>query len=305
MKSCPCKKKNKASLMLKCINEDCSVGWWHANCAGFNKDVSNAKDQVEKLGGWTCPCCVIRKLHIPEFFVDSEDSELILKVDDKLNELQSEIEDLREIKNGLATVTKQHTEDQRLWSEVVGNTNSGYGSNTKSFVSNVAKEVLQQANKSKLDQENRENNIIIFNAKEVLEGTVEEKKKHDDDLFTSVCEHVVSERIPVSKIVRIGKFKTDENGEQTSKPRPLKVCFHNNFDKRKFYASLNKLKDAPSNLKALSIQYDLTSEERTIRKNLLNEANEKNQNENPEGFLYKVRGSPQSPKIVKIWKKSQ
>ena len=105
-------------------------------------------------------------------------------------------------------------------------------------------------------------------AEELAEASNDDKDKHDEELFKELCEHIVGEEIPVEKIVRIGKKseiaseETDgfENGTEANvikRPRPLKVCFHSNFEKRKFYASLNKLKEAPLKLKSLSVQYDL------------------------------------------------
>ena len=108
--------------MVKCANKDCSIDWWHAVCAEFNnKDIS--KNQFESLEGWTCPCCVINKLHLPEYFSNSDDSELILKVEQKLEELKSEINDLKEIKQKLADMKKHQVEDKRLWSEIVASSN--------------------------------------------------------------------------------------------------------------------------------------------------------------------------------------
>ena len=102
--------------------------------------------------------------------------------------------------------------------------------------------------------------------------------------------------IKISKIVRIGKY--DEN-----KSRPLRLSFTTIDDKETFYRALNKLKDAPENLKCVSIRFDLSPEDYVQYKELVTEARDKNNSEKPETFFYRVRGSPGAIKIVRIAKK--
>ena len=78
----------------------------------------------------------------------------------------------------------------------------------------------------------------------------------------------------------------------------MKVCFSNSLDKRKFYSSLSKLKEAPADLENIRIQHDLSPEEREKTKQLLAEAYAKNQTEEPVGFLYKVRGPPNAIRML-------
>ena len=68
-----------------------------------------------------------------------------------------------------------------------------------------------------MKQKSRENDIIILSAEEISNGTIEEKKKHDCNLFKSVCDYVVNDVLPVSKILRIGKKKLNKDETQTSK----------------------------------------------------------------------------------------
>ena len=62
--------------------------------------------------------------------------------------------------------------------------------------------------------------------------------------------------------------------------------------------------DASEELKAVRIQHDLSPDEREITKNLLAEAYNKNQSENPTNFLYKVRGPLQAPRVVKVYNRT-
>ena len=159
------------------------------------------------------------------------------------------------------------------------------------------------------DRENRENNIIIFNAEESNSETAATRKQHDQELFDDICEHVLESKLMVKNIMRIGtKVATnDEAGDETVsidvavKPRPIKVCYSTNFDKRKFLSSLHKLNNAPDKLKSVSVKHDLSTDQRLKSKELVAQAYKKNQEESPENFLYKVRGPPHAKKIVKVY----
>lgn len=294
---CPCGKK-KSGLFLQCFNEACEVGWWHAVCCGFNKDVT--KKQLEALGHWTCPVCVIDVIQIPGYkFNTTSCDDLVSKFDSQLDNLKNEIADLKVVKEELSNVSKDQNEAKKLWSDIVGSNVS----NTESFASTVAKEVIDQSAKAISDRESRENNIIIFNADESTSDQASERKKHDQDIFDNVCKFVNDSIISVKSITRVGKsiMNDDESEPAVKKIRPMKVCFSNSFDKRKFFSCLSKLREAPAELKKVRIQHDLTPQERQKTKELLSKAYEKNQSEAPVDFLYKVRGPPHAIKIVKVY----
>ena len=77
--------------------------------------------------------------------------------------------------------------------------------------------------------------------------------------------------------------------------------FQTDFDKSKFFANLYKLKEAAARLRAVSVQHDLSPEERIQSQNLYNEAEKKNADESPSDFLYKVRGPPGAMRVVKVY----
>ena len=306
---CPCGKK-KSGLFLQCFNEKCEVGWWHATCCGFNKDVT--KKQLESLGHWTCPCCVIDVIQIPGYKIGTTScDDLVSKIDTQLEDLKCEIADLKAVKTELSNISKEQSEAKKLWSDIVGNKQS----KNESFASTVAKEVIDRSAKAVSERESRENNIIVFNADESDSDQVSERKKHDQSIFDNVCKFINNGAIiPIKSISRVGRKITEENPSvaDTSddvesvpavvkKIRPMKVCFSNSFDKRKFFSSLSKLKEAPVDLENIRIQHDLSPEEREKTKQLLAEAYAKNQTEEPVGFLYKVRGPPNAIRIVKVY----
>ena len=102
---CPCKKKTK-STCVKCSNEDCPIGWWHATCGGFDKDLN--KEDIECLGSWTCPLCVINKLQIPGYC--SSENQTLMNTSD-IATLKKEITD--ELKNCLPDLINMATDKRR------------------------------------------------------------------------------------------------------------------------------------------------------------------------------------------------
>ena len=141
----------------------------------------------------------------------------------------------------------------------------------------------------------------------------EERFQHDKSIFNKVCDHLLGQSVPIDKIVRIGKkqdpepVSDNEDGANESnnkkQPRLVKVCFGSAFDKRKFMSNLYKMKEISDNLKDIRVRHDLAPDDLALTKSLLKQAYDKNQAEKPKGFLYKVRGPPQAPKIVKIYHK--
>ena len=110
--------------------------------------------------------------------------------------------------------------------------------------------------------------------------------------------------IQTSKIVRIGKIKQPENeNDEAPKPRPMKICFNTVFDKRKFLSNLYHLRNAADLFKSVQVNHDLTEEDWNLTKQLLKEAHDKNETEEPATFLYKVRGPPGAIKIVKVYQR--
>ena len=287
MSKCPCGKKKSGVSIL-----NCEAGWWHAVCASFNKDVT--KKQLESLGQWRCPVCVISVIQIPGYNLNSK-NQLTLKMEEQLDELKSQIADLKKVKETFAKICREQTDTKQLWSDIVGNIPNGKAS----FASTVAKEVADYSAKAVQDRKSRENNAIIFNAKESDDETASERQHHDQQIFDDVCNWVNDVTLPVGKVSRIGSKKDNKvisvvtdadivnaqcNDDGPVKPRPMKVCFSSVADKRKFLSSLSKLRNAPSDIKNLRIQHDLSPDERKQTKALLAEAYKKNREESPADF---------------------
>ena len=263
--------------------------------------------QVENLGEWNCPHCVVKALKMT--CSSSSESDVLSKFDEHLTALKGEINDLKDIKLELSEVVKQNDEGKKMWSEIV---KSGVPEKIKAsnhdtavFVSEIADKVVQKSNEVKNERDAREKNVILFNVVELMQTNTADRQKDDQDFFDHFCEQIQLETNQTAKIVRIGKVKppsTDHvDNVTTPKPRPVKVCFSSVFDKRKFLSNLYHLKQAADPYKAVQVNHDLTDEVRNLTKQLLKDAYSKNHSENPADFLYKVRGPPSAIKVVKVY----
>ena len=272
---CVCKQTVDGGKWIQCSAEGCCSKWWHIVCAGL----ANIPDSAVKKMKYTCPKCAIAAVGL------------------KCIENTQYTKDIAyEIKRCLPEIVQAVVKET---SEVVS---KSYADIVKEENKVLLKETVKTTSKNTLkimqDREIRDKNVVIFNVAESTKENREECFKDDDKFFTQLCEQIQIDRPEVIKISRIGKKSED-------KKRPVKVCFGTLFEKRKFFANLYHLKDAHVPFKNVQIQHDLTLEERQITRDLVNKANEKNKEENPTDFLYKVRGSPGSMKIVKIYKKHQ
>ena len=306
---------------------------------------------------WFCVICRAKIDDAPKPFI-----EMIVKggtkllsdsVTDEISEMKNHINQIdTDINRKLdalkesfdaSTKTIQDSISTTSWANIVSGTdkvgnetqNSNVTDKAKSnnVIVDFAKQVVNNHKKITLDREERENNIIIFNApEENLENTnadvgkkatVEnitnnettkesttnddareenktnelDEKANDEKFFKKLCQQVLGiKETPEVKMIRIGH-------KQANKPRLLKVSFLNSWDKRKFLSSLPKLKNQAI-YKDLRVSHDMCLEDRLENKKLLSQAYEMNKKDNPEGFKYKVRGPPWEMKIVKIYAKN-
>ena len=225
-------------------------------------------------------------------------------------ELKSNIQELKIVKsqfenlqNKLDKTTKKLTNiDENIestqkhvkkFSELFG-PESGSKS-TEGFSSSLAKQTALHLQKTVHQNEDREKNIIIFGVKEQEDEEVQVKKEKDNKFFNDMCTNALDIRgMSIRNIVRIGKKPDDIQ----SKCRPLKVSFEDTFDKRKFLASLYKLKDCDA-YKKVNVTQDQSPEQREETKKLLKIAYDRNQQNETASFLWKVRGPPWGQRLVK------
>ena len=98
--------------------------------------------------------------------------------------------------------------------------------------------------------------------------------------------------VTVKSMERIGN-------KSSEKIRPLKVTFNNESDKAKVIGNLKNLK-GKSNYNGISIKEDFTISERSIIKEYVQRANEKNEKEAGDSeYFWRVRGSPKNRLFLK------
>ena len=156
------------------------------------------------------------------------------------------------------------------------------------------KQAMAEQKKSELEKESRESNIIVYRVPEQDSKDAKVRTEKDAKIVADLLNAIEVDATPC-KISRMGKF--DDSGTKTGS-RPLKVCFENLATQQKVMENTSKLQHAPENLKKLSVNYDLTEEERSVQKTLVQEAQELSKNS--KTHVYRVRGPPQSVKIVRF-----
>ena len=90
-------------------------------------------------------------------------------------------------------------------------------------------------------------------------------------------------------------------GKRDMADRPLMIQFREKELKNRMMKVLYKLKDADDNYRNISVTHDLTQLERSECKRFVEEAKEKQQEEQGD-FVWRVRGLPGHLKLVKLRK---
>ena len=101
----------------------------------------------------------------------------------------------------------------------------------------------------------------------------------------------------------MGSARTIVRSKNKEHERPLKVSFHQSFDKRKFLSSLYKLK-SDSKFDEIRVSHDMCEADRAENGRLLQEAYQRNQKIKNAGYKWKVRGPPWALRIVKVFAKN-
>ena len=171
----------------------------------------------------------------------------------------------------------------------------------QSLTEEIAKVTAEKLNRMKHNQESRENNIIIFNLSESTKNT-DVKDESDQEAFKNLCKDILEINVPeIALIKRLpGSKKSNQEAEEVDMCRPLKVVFNSNFDKRIMMSKLYKLKNVQGRFSKISVQHDMSLDERAELKKLLQKAKDLNKENSNLNLLYKVRGPPRALKIVQI-----
>ena len=143
----------------------------------------------------------------------------------------------------------------------------------KPTLKTVFKEAVSEQKIDEVKGENRLNNIIIHGLPEKHEAMQATRINNDNEFVKELLQHIEVNTTSV-KLMRLGRYKQPEAGNDM-KTRALKVILDSHANQQKIMDNEKYLKDAPAHLKAVSICYDLTEEERNKTKTLMEEAQKK------------------------------
>ena len=266
--NCPCNTNTtKTMKILKCNNQGCNYGTWHAACAGFPKATQAFLNSIKE---WLCPSCIIQKLpqiasitlekdQLNKKYFDTKINDVTEKLlaiektaaslnlsmkEDQLNKgkLQNNfVQQMEAMKETICTKMENQDLQVKSYAETVSK-NINESSKTNIAISSIHKHVenLKTDIKSKQlnDKENelriaKEFNICIFNIPESKQNDKKQAFLDDiDKLHNILDQQVTIKKEDIKKVYR--KKIKDEN-----KPRPI-IMTLNSKDIR---AEILKLRD--------------------------------------------------------------
>jgi len=148
------------------------------------------------------------------------------------------------------------------------------------------------------DKERRRNNIIIYNIPESSADRADGRTKDDISfclrMFNNVLQAGVSDE-DLAQVFRLGR--RDDNA---TSPRPLLIQLVSYAQKNIIMESLYKLKHAEQQFKSVVVTHDLTKTERDQCKRMVNEAKDKEAQDQSGEYIFRVRGPPGNLRIVRI-----
>lgn len=265
---------------FKCGGESCN------KCAGFSKpEITKFGDRKDIF--WACETCVDSVSSGPVEGGDSSPAtggDIKTLVENSIKEVMPPI-----IEKCLNVVGANLTNS---WSSLFGEEAFPHydPAVTKNQAKNIAKEdewltvgkdgkalkqkltlpkVLKKAAEEQKQEESRRHNIIIHKASEPEADNPQERKKEDESLVKNLLKHIgITQNY--TKMFRLG-VRDDEDDQQK---RPIKVVFDDEKTVTNIMTNAKKLNNAPANLKALSIGYDMNKDEQEVCRKLVTEAKE-------------------------------
>ena len=188
-----------------------------------------------------------------------------------------------------ATNDVSNTDNRLLFSSVVGDP-AAVPTDVSAIKTSRNAELVE-----KQERDRRVNNIIIYGISEEITEENLSIKDHDVNFIKSFVD-VIEADVEPKQIVRLGN-------ENADKKRPVKVILKNKEDKNEIMSNLNKLKNADTALRGISVRDDYTLEERKLIRTMNEEARKRNEAENVTHW--KVRGTPKNGlRVVKITARS-
>ena len=160
-------------------------------------------------------------------------------------------------------------------------------------------EERDKSNNETRDEEKRKNNLVVYGVKEAEEEDREGKIKHDKDEIIRISNRLGLQDFTEYNIMRIFRMGTYD----AANTRPILVELDSAVTKYKIMRNTYKLKDIEE-FQGWSLQHDMTKQQRENVRNLVEEAKQKEANDETGEYIYRVRGPPHKKYIKKIKKEN-
>ena len=279
----PCKTK-----ITKFIDESKTV---EEKCSNFLKNYTERLEKLEKKLEEQCVKVEIEGL-IEEKIAENNDSlkDEISKKSDK-QVVEKLIQDKLKVND-----IKLKTYNEELGKKI--ETANKAAEEAKSSVVSSNNEIVDKTVQKLNEQNERANNIVIFNLEEseaILKNVCAE---HDRELVNTLLKVVLPTANPdetfLEMPVRMGSKRTD-------KIRPIKIKFKHIDYKQAFLLNMRNMEMTDNEtLKKCSVTHDLNEHERIHERSLVVEMKRLNQGQHD--FLYRVRGPAHDRRLVKMKK---
>ena len=168
----------------------------------------------------------------------------------------------------------------------------------KTVEEEIERQLRDRENEEK-DRQNRRNNMIVFGLPESKAVENEHRKEEDIKqivgLSKTICQVNITEEA-ISKAISLGKLNEEND-------RPLLITLKEEEKKRQLFQNLNKIRDAGEPFNKVIITHDLTKKQKEELKQMVEQAKEKEKEDQLGKYTYRVRGPPWNWFIKKIPKK--
>ena len=149
------------------------------------------------------------------------------------------------------------------------------------------------------DRENRISNLILYNVQEPTSPNQDERWKEDREFCLELFNKIL--KVPIreddmKRFARLGRA----NLIQPGKARPVLIQFRDRILKNMVMESVSKLKDAEEKYSRIILIHDMSTEDREEYKRLVADAKEKQKDEISGEYIFRVKGSPGTFRLLKI-----
>ena len=189
------------------------------------------------------------------------------------------------------TVEKLKEDIMRDLTQVTTDANSNAGQAPESKWETAIKEQVNKAIHQKAEVGKRENNVILYRVKEKTELN---EAKVSDRLTLVELLNTCSVTEGMDAVADYKRIGTKADGTD----RPILLKFKELEAKVRMWKNLRNLSNAETHLKIISVNHDMSIEEREVTKNLVAEA-KRREAANP-GYRYRVRGPPGNQRIAQL-----